>query len=173
MSDRGISSCPAPHKISAPHVRHRTPSGTPRSALPFSHNFLSMVFKAHAGLHLDQIPDDITVPELIFNPKHGRRPLSQSNTAVLIDAPSGSSYTLEQMKGRMEALAKGLRSELDVRDGWNGVIGLFSPNHVLSFKCGAHLSRSTLQRYSGQHRSSAEPSLQQTRLMVLMSCHIN
>ena len=73
----------------------------------------------------------------------------------------------------MEALAKGLTSELNVRDGWNGVIGLFSPNNVLPFNRGAHLSRSTLPLYSGQLRSSAEPSLQQTHLMALMSCRIN
>jgi len=51
---------------------------------------INMVFKAHAGLHLDNIPDDITVPEFLFNEKYGRRPLSQSNRAVMIDAPSGA-----------------------------------------------------------------------------------
>jgi hypothetical protein len=90
-----------------------------------------MVFKAHAGLRLDDIPDDITVPELLFNPKYGRRPLSQSNKAVLVDAPSGASFTLQQMKERMEGLAKGLKGEFKLGNGWNGVIGLFSPNNVL------------------------------------------
>ena len=99
-----------------------------------------MVFKSYAGLHIDHIPDDITVPDLIFDPKYGRRPVSQSNTAVLIDAPSGASFALDQMKDRMEALAKGLQSELELGTGWNGVVGLFAPNSVHFFWCDVDLA---------------------------------
>lgn len=92
--------------------------------------FQTMVFKAHGGLTLDHIPDDITVSELLFNPKYGRRPLEESNEKVLIDAPSGESFTLEMMRKRMEALAKGLKRELKLGSDWRGVIGLFSANNV-------------------------------------------
>lgn len=89
-----------------------------------------MVFQAHGGLHIDHIPDDIIVPELILNPQYGRRPLSQSNKAFLIDAPSGIELNKETIAERIESLAKGLEKELDIEVGWNGVIGLFAPNHV-------------------------------------------
>jgi hypothetical protein len=91
---------------------------------------IEMVFKAYKGLKVDYIPDDIIVPELIFNHKYGRRPLSQSNKALLIDAPSGTKFNIETVAERTESLAKGLQKELGVEVGWNGVIGLFAPNHV-------------------------------------------
>ena len=92
-----------------------------------------MVFHSHAGLNIDHIPDDIIVPNLIFDLKHGRRPLSQSNKSVLIDAPSGNTFDINTVEERTESLAKGLSQELNVKVGWNGVIGLFAPNHVPSF----------------------------------------
>ena len=92
-----------------------------------------MVFHSHARLNIDHIPDDIIVPELIFNLKHGRRPLSQSNHSVLIDAPSGTAFDLNTVEERTEALEKGLSQELNVKVGWNGIIGVFAPNHVPPF----------------------------------------
>jgi len=90
-----------------------------------------MVFHSHRGLNVDYIPDDIIVSDLIFNPIHGRRPLSQSNKALLIDAPSGITVDIDTIKERTESLAKGLAKELNVQVGWNGVVGIFAPNHVL------------------------------------------
>ena len=92
-----------------------------------------MVFHSHAGSHIDHIPDDIIIPNLIFDLKHGRRPLSQSNKSVLIDASSGNIYDIDTVKERTESLAKGLSQELNVKVGWNGVIGVFIPNHVPTF----------------------------------------
>jgi hypothetical protein len=89
-----------------------------------------MVFHAHNGLHIDHIPDDITISDLILDSRYGRRPISQSNEALLIDAPTGKSVTLERIKERSEALARGLGRELGVQVGWNGVVGMFSANHV-------------------------------------------
>jgi len=91
-----------------------------------------MVFHSHAGLNVDHIQDDIIVPELIFDLKHGRRLLSQSNKSVLIDAPSGTTFDINTVEERTEALAKGLSQELNVNVGWNGIIGVFAPNHVPS-----------------------------------------
>jgi hypothetical protein len=92
-----------------------------------------MVFHSHAGLNIDHIPDDIVIPNLIFDPKHGRRSLSQSNKSVLIDAPSGNIFDINTVKERTESLAKGFSQELNVNVGWNGVIGIFAPNHVPPF----------------------------------------
>jgi hypothetical protein len=92
-----------------------------------------MVFHSHAGLNIDHIPDDIIVPDLIFNLKHRRRPLSQSNKSVLIDAPSGNTFDIKMVEERTESLAKGLCQELNVKVGWNGVVGMFAPNHVVPF----------------------------------------
>jgi len=91
-----------------------------------------MVFEAHENLHIDHIPDDIILPDLILDPRHGRRPLSQSNKSMVIDAPSGTAYDLETLKERSESLAKGLVNELDVKVGWTGVVALFAPNNVNS-----------------------------------------
>jgi hypothetical protein len=89
-----------------------------------------MVFNSHRGLNVDYIPDDIIVSDLIFNPTHGRRPFSQSNKALLIDAPSGNAYDIATIKERTESLAKGLAKEFNVQVGWNGIVGVFAPNHV-------------------------------------------
>ena|ERR1700736_4620667 len=89
-----------------------------------------MVFHPYGGLHIDRIPDDITLLDLLLDRRHGRRPLDQSHKAVLIDAPTGKSLTVEQVTERIESLAKGLKTELDVEVGWNGVIGTFFPNSV-------------------------------------------
>jgi hypothetical protein len=91
-----------------------------------------MVFEAHENLRLDYIPDDIILPDLILDPRYGRRPLSQSNKSAVTDAPSGTAYDIETLKERTESLAKGLATELDVEVGWTGVVGLFAPNSVLS-----------------------------------------
>jgi hypothetical protein len=107
-----------------------------------------MVFNAHAGLHIDHIPDDIILPDLVFNPHYGRRPLSQSNSSVFIDAPSGMQFTLDQVKERTESFAKGFKSELNIESGWKGIIGVFAPNHVLPFVTWFD-SRLILQRCSG------------------------
>jgi len=91
-----------------------------------------MVFDAHENLHVDSIPDDIILPDLILDPRYGRRSLSQSNKSVVIDAPSGAAYDIETLKERTESLAKGLAIELGIEVGWAGVVGLFTPNSVLS-----------------------------------------
>jgi hypothetical protein len=89
-----------------------------------------MVFYAHGGLRIDHIPDDITISQLILDPRYGRRPLSQSNRSLLIDAPSGQTFDIHRIKERTESLAKGLQIELSVNVGWSGVIGVFAPNNV-------------------------------------------
>ena len=90
-----------------------------------------MVFEAHANLHTDRIPDDIILPDLILDPRYGRRPLSQSNKSLVVDALSGTTYDIEILKARTESLAKGFATELNVEVGWTGVVGVFAPNNVL------------------------------------------
>lgn len=89
-----------------------------------------MVFRPHEGRHIEHIPDDILLPDLIFSPQFGRRPLSQSNKALFIDAPTGRQIGFEETQERMEALAVGLKEALKVESGWSGVIGFFAPNNV-------------------------------------------
>jgi len=91
-----------------------------------------MVFYSHARLHADHIPDDIILPDLVFDPRYGRRPASESNKAFLVDAPSGKEFDIETSQERTESLAKGLLQELGIQIGWKGVIGLFAPNSVAS-----------------------------------------
>ena len=89
-----------------------------------------MVFNAHKGLLIDNIPDDIIIPDLIFDPRFGRRPLAESNKDFLIDAPSAKRYDIQTVQRRTDCLAKGFAIELGAQVPWNGVIGFFTPNHV-------------------------------------------
>ena len=91
-----------------------------------------MVFAPYEDLSVSPIPDDITIPDLVLNLRFGRRPLSQSNKALFIDAPTGKQVDLATVRERTESLANGLANELGVQVPWNGVVGLFSPNHVFS-----------------------------------------
>lgn len=79
---------------------------------------------------MDNIPDDTILPNLILTPQFGRRPLSESNRALFIDAPTGKQLTFDEVKERTDSLALGLREELAIDAGWTGVIGLFAPNSV-------------------------------------------
>jgi hypothetical protein len=89
-----------------------------------------MVFTSHENLTVDP-PDDIVISDVVLNPRFGRRPLSQSNKTVFIDAPTGAAFDLATVQNRMECLANGLSKVLDIDVPWKGVIALFSPNHVL------------------------------------------
>ena len=113
-------------------------SGADLSQYPLAqhHIAINMTFRAHAGKHIDYIPDDIIIPDLILKPDYGRRPLSQSRKSLLIDAPSGHSYDIETLGERSESLAKGLLKQLGVQVGWDGVIAVFAPNHVCSITKG-------------------------------------
>ena len=95
-----------------------------------------MVFHAHNGLEIAHIPDDIILSDLIFDPGYSRRPLSQSNKALFIDAVTGKAVDITMIKERTESLAKGLADDLGVQVGWNGVIGVFAPNNVFLFNPG-------------------------------------
>jgi hypothetical protein len=64
----------------------------------------TMVFHAHAGLHVDHIPD-IIISDLIGYPSHGRRLLLQSNESLLVNAPSGNAFDIDTPKERTEAFA--------------------------------------------------------------------
>jgi len=89
-----------------------------------------MVFLPYGGRQVEYIPDDTIIPELIFNPRFGRRPLSQSNKALFVDAPTGRQFGYEEIQERTEALAVGLRDSLATEASWTGVVGLFAPNSV-------------------------------------------
>jgi hypothetical protein len=124
-----------PHRFLRPPQLFRCSRRIRDHHLPTSsatNSFVKMVFKAHAGLHIDHIPDDIILPDLVFNPLYGRRPVSESNSSVFIDAPSGKQFTLDQVKERTESFAKGLKGELNIESDWKGVIGVFAPNHVIA-----------------------------------------
>jgi len=89
-----------------------------------------MVFCPYENRNVDNIPDDTILPNLILTPQFGRRPLSESNSALFIDAPTGKQLTFDQVKERTDSLALGIRGELAIDAGWTGVIGLFAPNSV-------------------------------------------
>ena len=89
-----------------------------------------MVFHSHKSIQVNHIPDDAIISDLIFDPRYGRRPLSQSNQSALIDAHSATAYDVPTMKERTESLAKGLAKELGVKVGWTGVVGVFAANNV-------------------------------------------
>ena len=89
-----------------------------------------MVFHSHKKIEVNHIPDDVIVSDLIFDPRHGRLPLSQSNQSAIIGAPSATAYNIATMKERTESLAKGLAMELGVKVGWTGVVGVFAANDV-------------------------------------------
>jgi len=89
-----------------------------------------MVFHSHKSIQVNHIPDSAIVSDLIFDPRYGRRPLSQSNQSAMIDAPSATAYDIATMKERTESLAKGLAAELGVKVGWTGVVGVFAANNV-------------------------------------------
>jgi hypothetical protein len=93
-----------------------------------------MVFLPPDNQQVPHIPDDAIVSDLIFDPRHGRRPLRESNRSAIIDAPSGTAFDVPTMKERTEALAKGLSKELGVKVGWPGVVGVFAPNNVRSIR---------------------------------------
>jgi 4-coumarate--CoA ligase len=90
-----------------------------------------MVFYPYQGRHVKDIPDDILLPELILSPQFGRRPLSESNKACLIEASSGRQLGFEEIQERTESLAAGLKEALGIEEDWTGIIGLYAPNHVL------------------------------------------
>jgi len=93
-----------------------------------------MVFHPPNNQQVPRIPDDAIVSDLIFDPRHGRRPLRDSNRAAIIDAPRGTAFDVAAMKDRTESLAKGLAKELGIRVGWTGVVGVFAPNNVVSLR---------------------------------------
>ena len=133
-----------------------------------------MVFNSHDGLFIDNIPDDIIIPELIFDPRFGRRPLAESNTDFLVDAPTGKRYDIQTVQERTEFLAKGFAVELGAQIPWNGVIGFFTPNHV-PFRGGEKTltARLMLRVYFGPLIDLGALFRLQIQHTVLKNWHIN
>jgi hypothetical protein len=79
------------------------------------------------------LPDSIPISDFIFNEKYGRYPLARSRPFFTCGI-TGQSYSAQQVKERVEYLARGLAEELGWRPNhkteWDKVVGVFSANTV-------------------------------------------
>lgn len=95
---------------------------------------------------LPYVPDDVSIPDFIFDDKYGRTPAHLSDS-TFIDCFTGKSYTVQETRERLDYLARGLAKEFGWQPNkgieWDKVAGLFSVNTVSSF---SHLF--LLQGYS-------------------------
>jgi len=86
-----------------------------------------MEIVSHFG-PLPCIPDDLTLPQFIFDYEHSSRPARNPNTPWLIEDETGRNVGEKELKSRTFGLAMALRSQLGVRE--DDVVLLFSRNHV-------------------------------------------
>ncbi|KAF9561069.1 acetyl-CoA synthetase-like protein [Agrocybe pediades] len=77
---------------------------------------------------LPNIPDDITVPQFIFDYEHKPRPKRTSGVPWLIQDETGRKIHEKELRDRTHGLANALRIKYGI--GENDVVLLFSRNHV-------------------------------------------
>ncbi|GLB45474.1 putative AMP-binding enzyme [Lyophyllum shimeji] len=77
---------------------------------------------------LPSIPDDLTVPQFIFDAVHECRPGRKPGVPWLIEDETGRAIGEEELRRRTTGLANGLRSRFGI--GENDVVLIFSRNHV-------------------------------------------
>jgi ribosome assembly protein SQT1 len=81
-------------------------------------------------------PDDISLPEFLFDPKWGRESYDAAEPPFTCGL-TGKEYSATEQRDRVEDLAKGLAKELawhpNAGSEWNKVVGIFAVNTVCAF----------------------------------------
>ena len=82
---------------------------------------------------LAPIPDSISLERFMFDEKYGRHAISDSRPPF-VDGLTGRSYTVSELKDRVERLSRSLSNELgfhpDQGSEWDKVVACFSVNSV-------------------------------------------
>ncbi|KAF8187779.1 phenylacetyl-CoA ligase [Pholiota molesta] len=74
------------------------------------------------------VPDDVTIPQFIFDSRHETRPNRKPETPWLIEDGTGRKLMESDLRIRTHGLANGLKTKYNI--GENDVVLLFSRNHV-------------------------------------------
>ncbi|KAF8968998.1 phenylacetyl-CoA ligase [Flammula alnicola] len=82
----------------------------------------------HAHLPAPHIPDDVTIPQFIFDSNHETRPKRKNETPWLIEDETGKKLFETDLRNRTHGLANGLGTKYNI--GEDDVVVLFSRNHV-------------------------------------------
>ncbi|KDR82330.1 hypothetical protein GALMADRAFT_237577 [Galerina marginata CBS 339.88] len=80
------------------------------------------------GPHLPHIPDNVTIPQFLFDYKHEIRPTRLSETPWLIQDDTGRKFWEAELRNRTHGLASALHTKYNIRE--DDVVLLFSRNHV-------------------------------------------
>lgn len=84
-------------------------------------------------LNDNDIPDDISLGEFVFNDKY-RPHKCDASPAPFINSIDGAAYSVHETQERIEWLAAGLASELGIQNGqgdeWDRVVSIFAVNNV-------------------------------------------
>jgi 4-coumarate--CoA ligase len=94
-----------------------------------------MSYKAENGIYksleknVEHFPEDLDLYSFMFDYFPKQRPdIRKSGLAMLIDEETGSKYTFEDVRDRVDLLAVGLRERCGVT--WDTCIGIFSANCI-------------------------------------------
>ncbi|KIM38392.1 hypothetical protein M413DRAFT_245572 [Hebeloma cylindrosporum] len=82
----------------------------------------------HAQEPSPYIPDNVTVPQFMFDTLHNARPSRKNETPWLVQDETGKSFGGAQLRERTHGLANGLKTKYNI--GEDDVVILFSRNHV-------------------------------------------
>ncbi|KAI0046627.1 phenylacetyl-CoA ligase [Auriscalpium vulgare] len=80
-----------------------------------------------ANLPLAPVPDDLTIPQFVFDHKHPLRP-ARGDVPFFINDATGHKVSEKEAFRRTHALANGLSRRWDVGD--KDVVCIYSPNHI-------------------------------------------
>lgn len=101
-----------------------------------------------------EIPDTIPISEFMLNEKYGRYSIAKSNNPWTCGV-TGETFSMSQVKERVDNLAKGLAKELgwspNGGSAWDKCAGVFAPNTV------SRLRRSDCREF--KDRASKGPAL--------------
>ncbi|EJT96507.1 phenylacetyl-CoA ligase [Dacryopinax primogenitus] len=79
--------------------------------------------------HPHPYPHDLTIPQfLLDSPSHPLRPTRLAGSRWLVDDDTSRAYGLEEIRERVERVARGIRAQFGVGEG--DVVCLFSQNHI-------------------------------------------
>ncbi|KAF9033174.1 hypothetical protein BJ165DRAFT_1515946 [Panaeolus papilionaceus] len=81
-----------------------------------------------AAVSLPPVPDNITIPQFIFQPKCMTRPVRPANVPVFVDDATGKALFYDDVRQRTISLANGLSIKYNITR--NDVVCLFAPNHI-------------------------------------------
>ncbi|RDB15263.1 4-coumarate--CoA ligase-like 7 [Hypsizygus marmoreus] len=77
---------------------------------------------------LPNIPDDLTIPQFIFDCQHESRPTRRADIPWFIEDETGRKIGEDELRNRTSGLALGLRSKFGIKE--DDVVLIFSRNHV-------------------------------------------